>query len=258
MIVRDLRELTDLRDVVELFNRIWQPPPGVDAIGMEWLRALSHAGNYVAGAYDGGRMIGASVGFLAAPAGRVLHSHITGADQGHGIGFALKLHQREWALGRGLGEITWTFDPLVRRNAHFNLAKLGARPEEYLPAFYGTMTDAINGGGDDSDRVLTRWRLAEPCVVAAAGRQPYRTDIPPDAVAGLSDVGGRPVIGSTAAATVLVAVPEDIEELRRSDPAVARSWRVALREVLGGLLGEGARVRGFHRRSGYVIEKGTQ
>ncbi|MFD9942769.1 GNAT family N-acetyltransferase [Nonomuraea sp. NPDC059023] len=252
--VRDLHDLTDLRDVAAMFNRIWRPPAGVDAVGLEWLRALSHAGNYVAGAYAGGRIVGASVGFLSAPAGLALHSHLTGADKGHGIGFALKLHQREWALARGLDRITWTFDPLVRRNAHFNVAKLGASPEEYLPSFYGAMTDAINGD-DDSDRVLTTWRLAEPGVVAAAGRQPYRMEIPWDAAVGLGEADGRPVPGRTDAATVLVAVPRDIEGLRRADPGAARSWRLAMREVLGGLLAGGGRVTGFHRRSFYVVER---
>ncbi|MFI9550060.1 GNAT family N-acetyltransferase [Nonomuraea endophytica] len=254
--VRDLHDLKDLQDVAAMFNRIWRPPPGIDAVSLEWLRALSHAGNYVAGAYAGERIVGASVGFLSAPAGQALHSHITGADKGHGIGFALKLHQREWALARGLDRITWTFDPLVRRNAHFNVAKLGARPEEYLPSFYGVMTDAINGGGDDSDRVLTTWRLAEPGVVAAVGRQPYRMEIRPGAAVGLGEADGRPVPGRTDAATVLVAVPEDIEGLRRGDPAAARSWRLAVREVLGGLLAEGGRVTGFHRRCFYVVERG--
>ena len=96
---------------------------------------------------------------------------------GRHVGFALKLHQRAWALLRGVSEIAWTFDPLVSRNAYFNLVKLGAQPAEYLPNFYGTMLDTINGD-DDSDRLLVRWRLRSPHVVAAAAASTHRRGSP--------------------------------------------------------------------------------
>ncbi|GIH72544.1 GNAT family N-acetyltransferase [Sphaerimonospora thailandensis] len=257
LVLRELHSIEEFEDVFRLFDRIWHPPPGGAPVTVEMMRALSHAGNYVAGAYRSDHLVGASVGFLSAPVGRAMHSHVTGAvtgaAAGSGNGFALKLHQREWALARGLEMITWTFDPLIRRNAHFNLAKLGARPEEYLPAFYGQLDDAVNAG-DESDRLLVVWRLCEPRVLAAVRREPYRTEIPPDAVVGIADTGGRPVAGRTDAATVLVAVPRDIESLRTEDPEAARAWRLAVRDVLGGLMGEGARVTGF-RDGGYVVER---
>jgi predicted GNAT superfamily acetyltransferase len=252
--VMELFEIGGFTDVFQLFDDIWHPEPANAPISVEMMRALSHAGNYVAGAYEGDRLVGASVAFLGAPPGQVLHSHVTGASMGRGIGFALKLHQRSWALARGLDRITWTYDPLVRRNAHFNLAKLGARPEEYLPSFYGAMDDAINAG-DESDRVLAVWRLSEPHVLAAVRREPYAPVVPPDAVAGLTDRDGRPVIGRTDAPVILVAVPEDIEALRRKDPGAAKAWRHAVRDVLGGLLREGASITGFHRKSCYVVER---
>ncbi|MER6948383.1 GNAT family N-acetyltransferase [Nonomuraea sp. NPDC000554] len=244
--LRELHEMADLEQVIALFDRIWRPRPGGEPITLEMLRVLTHTGNYVAGAYEGGRLVGASVGFLSAPIGDALHSHVTGAERGRGIGLALKLHQREWALERGLSRITWTYDPLVRRNAQFNLAKLGARPEAYLPSFYGVMADAVNEG-DESDRLLTVWRLTGP-----AAPPP---EVPADVVIGLGEQDGWPVPGRTDAAMVLVAVPADIEGLRRRDPATARRWRLAVREVVGGLLNDGARVTGFHHRSWYVIEK---
>ncbi len=251
--VLELHEIEEFRQVVRLFGGIWgmNPPP----VTIELLRALAHSGNYVAGAYDGDRMVGASVAFLGMPAGEVLHSHITGAQAaGHGVGLALKRHQREWALARGITGITWTFDPLVRRNAHFNLVKLGARPEEYLPEFYGPMEDVINAG-DESDRVLAVWRLDAPHVAAAARGEPYPATVPADAAVALECVDGRPVAGRSDAATLLVAVPPDIETMRRTDPGAARAWRYALREALGGLLAEGARVTGFHDKAYYVVER---
>jgi predicted GNAT superfamily acetyltransferase len=257
-------------------------------ITVELMRAMSHAGNYVAGAVEldpqGGRagsgLVGASVGFFAAPPGEVLHSHVTGAVR-RGAGFALKLHQRAWALRGGMDRITWTYDPLVRRNAHFNLAKLGARPEAYLRDFYGVMGDAINAD-DESDRVLAVWHLTQPHVVRACEGGPYGqeaataddhrqggpahgTGLPRDArlargrdvVAGVADRDGHPVVGRDVGPgdgrLVAVGTPEDIETLRRTDPGAAKAWRHAVRDVLGGLMDGGARVIGFAQGS-YILE----
>jgi predicted GNAT superfamily acetyltransferase len=250
--VRELHEIADFELLARLFDDIWHPDPQNPPLTVEMARAFSHAGNYVAGAFDGDTLVGASAGFYAAPVGDALHSHVTGAIK-RGAGFALKLHQRAWALRHGLSRITWTYDPLVRRNAYFNLAKLGARPEEYLREFYGTMADAINEG-DESDRMLAVWRLGEPRVVEACARKPYRPEIPEDAVVAISEECGRPVVGRTTGRVLLVALPPDIETLRRGDPGAAKAWRHAVRDVLGGLMGDGAQVIGF-ARDGYVVAR---
>ncbi|MER6951557.1 GNAT family N-acetyltransferase [Nonomuraea sp. NPDC000554] len=252
--IRELREIVEFEHVLALFEDIWHFGPDGRPVTVELMRALSHAGNYVVGAFDDGRLVGGSVAFLAADA--TLHSHVTGAAIGRGIGFALKLHQREWALERGLKRVTWTYDPLVRRNAHFNLAKLGARPREYLPAFYGVMDDAINQG-DESDRLLTVWTLSAPHVKARVRREPPAGRVPTGAVVVLEDEDGRPAVRPDDGETVLVAVPEDIEASRRSDPGAAKAWRHAMRDVLGGLLAEGRTVTGFHRKKYYIVEKRT-
>ncbi|MFC8127443.1 GNAT family N-acetyltransferase [Streptomyces sp. NPDC057302] len=268
LVVRELHELRELEGANTLFEKIWGSSPGSSPMGVEQMRALSHAGNYVAGAFDEGQLVGASVAFFAAPAGEALHSHVTGALTGHRAGLALKFHQREWALARGLRRITWTYDPLVRRNAHFNLTKLGGRPVEYLTSFYGAMDDVINGG-DDTDRALIRWELNDAAAIAAAasrtapapGATPFHAPapapIPADAATALSVRDGLPAIGDRDAATLLVEVPPDIEGLRRTDPGAAKAWRLAMREVLGTLLAEGARVTGFHDRTAYVVTRDT-
>ncbi|MFF5207033.1 GNAT family N-acetyltransferase [Streptosporangium sp. NPDC000396] len=252
--ITELSEPGGFEDVFRLFDGIWRPAPGNPPVTVELMRALSHAGNYVAGAYEEDRLVGASVAFFAAPPGQVLHSHVTGAVSGRGVGFALKLHQRAWALARGLDRITWTYDPLVRRNAHFNLTKLGARPEEYLPSFYGTMNDAINAG-DESDRVLAVWHLSQPHVLTAIRQRPRPPRVPPEAVVALADRDDRPVPGRTDARTVLVAVPSDIEALRRTDPAAAGAWRRAVRDTLGELMRQGAQVTGFTDQGHYIVER---
>jgi hypothetical protein len=162
VVLHELHRMERLKEAQRLFTEVWRPaegnPPPVTG---ELLRALAHAGSYVVGAFTGTRMVGASAGFFTAPPDPALHSHITGVAPGvqhRGVGFALKLHQRAWAMARGIPAVVWTFDPLVARNAWFNLAKLGAEPTAYLEDFYGPMTDAINAGMA-SDRLLPR----RPC-----------------------------------------------------------------------------------------------
>jgi predicted GNAT superfamily acetyltransferase len=131
--IRALDTVEAVHTASDVLAEVW----GGDRGGMppNLLRALAHSGNYAVGLYDGERMVGASVAFFAAPAARSMHSHITGVLPGlqsQGLGRLLKQHQREWALAREVGHITWTFDPLVARNAHFNLCTLGTRVTEYL------------------------------------------------------------------------------------------------------------------------------
>jgi predicted GNAT superfamily acetyltransferase len=251
--IREVHTLPDLRDLLALYRGIWGEPP----VGMEQLRAMTHAGNYAAGAYRGGVLVGGCVGFFAVPLGQVLHSHVAGVAavaRARSVGFALKLHQRAWAMSRGLREITWTFDPLVRRNAHFNLVKLAARPRDYLVDFYGELDDAVNAG-QGSDRLLVGWDLADPAVVAACAGAPARADAAGAAPALVISPEGGPEPVRTTAGTVLVPVPEDIEDLRQRDTALARRWRRSVREVLGGLMAGGARVVGFAGEGGYVVEQ---
>jgi predicted GNAT superfamily acetyltransferase len=260
VVVRELYRMEQLKAAQRLFTEVWRPaegqPPPVTG---ELLRALSHAGSYVVGAYAGTRMVGASAGFFTAPPEPALHSHITGvAPQGqhHGIGFALKVHQRAWALARGVPTIVWTFDPLVARNAWFNLAKLGATPTAYLEDFYGPMTDAINSGMA-SDRLLVTWNLNDPAVAAACAgrlRQPALGRAPAAAEPALT-VGPdlAPVAHDTEAPMSTVEVPPDVAGL---DPERRRAWRAAVREALGDRMAAGAVVSGFLRRPDrYVVEQ---
>lgn len=238
--IRELHGITEFEQVFRLFDEIWQPEPTNVPVPVELMVGFAHSGSYVAGAFEGDALVGASVGFLAP--GRTLHSHVTGALIGRGIGTALKLHQRAWCLRRGLEKITWTFDPLVRRNARFNLAKLGARPENYLENFYGVMADAINEG-DYSDRLVAVWRLTEEPGPLPPG--PYSRVLGAD--------GDVPRVTPAQGPVLLVGTPPDIEALRRHDPEAARAWRLAMRETLGGLMRAGGRVVGFSGEGDYVV-----
>jgi predicted GNAT superfamily acetyltransferase len=227
--VRSISTRSDFDEHGALMQRVWGTPTPL--VNVEMLTAISHSGGYVAAAFADDRMVGASVGFLADHHGDpALHSHVTGVVDSlrhAGIGRAIKLHQRAWAAERGLRWITWTFDPLVRRNAWFNIAVLGADVDAYLPSFYGEMTDAINAG-DESDRLLMAWDVAAP-------------------------VPARPREGHDVTDPILVPTPADVVELRRTDPQAVAAWRSQTREALTSALATGGRVLGFTRDGAYVI-----
>lgn len=264
--IRMLDDVRDLASVRALYEGIWRTGATNPPVTADLLRALVQAGNYVSGAFDdhsdGPELVGACFGFFGPPGARTLHSHIAGTlphVRGRHLGFALKLHQRAWALHRDVDTITWTYDPLIRRNAHFNLGKLAASVGTYLPRLYGALDDSINRD-DETDRILVRWELRSPQVVAAAEHRPLLVDAAAARAAGAvvavqPDHANAPRLGALGADTVLVGIPADIEGMRETDPRCAADWRLAVRDVMGALLADGATVRGFDRAGWYIIDR---
>ncbi|MFI6920456.1 GNAT family N-acetyltransferase [Nonomuraea spiralis] len=238
--IESLVRLPDLRAADELLREVWGTPCGAPPMALDMMRALAYTGGYVAGAYNGDALVGVAVGFRSADGG--LHSHITGVApgrHGQGIGMALKRHQRTWAACHELDDITWTFDPLIRRNAYFNLTKLGAVAEAYLPDFYGAMSDGINEG-DASDRLFVRW-ISDP-------------PEPPQEVRRVDLLTEDLISSSPTGEPARCATHADIEGLRKTDPGLARAWRAALRDSLGTALAAGYRVTGFTRDGWYLLD----
>jgi len=250
--IRELSEVDDLRELVELFAVVWGRP-AEPPISSDILKALALSGNYVGGGFVDGRLAGGLVGWFGGlPHELHLHSHILGVvseSAAHGLGFELKQHQRRWCLERGVRVIEWTTDPLVRRNAYFNLTKLGAFATRYLVDVYGEMTDGINAG-EESDRLLMTWQLD-----SSSGHEPNLAELLGDGAAAALSVGagGEPVAAASSSRVLLCQVPEDIVALRRSDPALAREWRVALRRALTGAIAAGYVVSGATRSGWYVL-----
>jgi predicted GNAT superfamily acetyltransferase len=232
--------IADTEAMSAFFRQVWADGPEV--VPFDLALAVQHVGGYSAIAKLDGKIVGASFGFQGAhesfPGQRLLHSHVTAATV-PGVGFALKQHQKDWALEQGIDAITWTFDPLVRRNAVFNFEKLGAIGVEYLPNFYGTMTDAINAG-DDSDRLFVYW--------------PLNGDLS-ESSASAPTQGATATATSTTVEAILVELPEDIETLRKTNLAEALEWRARVRDVLEPAIADGYRVTGILNRQSLVLEK---
>ncbi len=255
--VRVLDSLSELDACSRLIERIWDD--GEPKAPTTLLRALSHAGSFVAGAYSGAELVGVSFGFYGLEESDVhLHSHITGVDpalQSRSIGFALKQFQRSWALDHGVSTIQWTADPLVRGNAYFNLVKLGATIVGYHDDFYGPLRDRLNAGGE-SDRVVVRWELLAERSLRAAGRRAVEPVLQDGSVILRADDDGRPAIEPDGRGETLHAwLPADIVKLREEQPDCALAWRRAVRETVGRLLVDGYRAETITRDGWLVLTR---
>ena len=230
--VRPLASLDDARAASALFDRIWGERR---VMGAPLLRAMASHGGQVLGAFDGEELVGAQAGLVGIVDGRsVLHSHITGVAeeaQGRGVGFLLKVAQREWCLEHGIERVTWTFDPMIARNAHFNLVKLGAVADRFHRDYYGEMADAFNAG-ERSDRLEVVWELRAERV-------------------------GRALRGETGPPTggTAIEIPADYHALRSEDPDAARTWRDRVADEFAKAFADGLRAVSFDPTSGYLLER---
>jgi predicted GNAT superfamily acetyltransferase len=260
VLIRHLRPPSDFADAADLLGRIWLSP-SAPAVSADLMRALDYAGGSVIGAFDGSELVGVAVAFLAGPHEPHLHSHVVGVAagmQGRSVGLALKLRQRAWCLENGLDRMTWTFDPLIVRNAYFNIAKLGALVSTYLPDFYGEMRDGINAGYG-SDRLLADWRLTSGRVNAIAGgaRAKFGPAVQADRVALGVGRNGYPQLAAPPAGDgpVWCALPSDIAAIRQRDPDCAHAWRTEVRRCLTGLFASGFRIEAITEPGWYLLAK---
>jgi chorismate synthase len=240
-VIRHFASHSDRAQCVQLQELIWGAGYA-DKIPPAILIVMQKLGGICAGAFaDDGRMLGFVLGLSGLRDGRLAHwSDMLAVHpdaRGHHVGERLKAFQREHCRGLGVETIHWTFDPLVARNAHLNLTRLGARAAEYVEAMYGETTNSPLQGDMPTDRFIVSW-----AVDVSQGAPPLAT-IPPDAplVVG-ANAEALPLAG---APQVVIRVPSDIYSLVRTDIVTARSWRAATRRAFTHYLPNGYRVLGF-------------
>lgn len=252
MRIGSLMTHADHQAAAALLARVWGMPPECPPFPADLIRSLQHAGACALGAWrengngdgDGNgdegaaELVGVTIATAGSPRSESIYSLVAGVvpeAAGLGVGRALKFAQRDWALERGARSIVWTYDPLIRRNAHFNLDRLGAGVTDFLEDYYPPMADAINAG-DLTDRCYVEWDISPDA--------PPRPDPGPSERAPLAlsaDASGEPQRGEVSGEWLRVWIPEDIEALRRTDAALAMRWRLAYRETFRALFGAGYR-----------------
>jgi predicted GNAT superfamily acetyltransferase len=218
-----------------------------------WL--ANRIGGVAAGAFDGGRLAGFVVGLTGVEDGRLVHWSdmlaVAAGYRGRGLGRRLKEYQRALLLPRGVDIVYWTFDPLEGRNAHLNLARLGAIARSYVRDLYGPGTSPLHAGVG-TDRLVAEWWIRSDRVERRLSSPPR----PPRAAAAAApaalDAGDSPPrpgdpVPDLVADRVRVAVPMDLQALKRADPDLAARWRSAARAALEGYLARDYRVVDFVR-----------
>jgi predicted GNAT superfamily acetyltransferase len=262
---KQIEDLENINEVVSLQGDIW----GHDvATPLPQLVASIHHGGIIIGAFTEEELIGFCYGFPGFKNGRFyLISHMAAIRpeyQNTGIGFQLKLKQREWALSYGYQKMVWTYDPLEVRNGFFNLSKLGAYSRTYLSAYYGEMPDKLNKGLP-SDRLLIEWDIGSNRVEKAINGQ-WNMDRILDYQILLQTEGEYPcrVVGKIDETQngYLISVPHHIQSMKITNLDAARAWRYAIREVLSEALLMGFILTGVKKERDsiyhyYILENKT-
>lgn len=279
MEIRILETPSEMFEVEELQRIIW-PGSEIEVVPLHLLITAAHNGGLALGAFEGGKMVGFLFGFpglYEVPDGpRLKHcSHMLGVLPGlrdSGIGFALKRAQWQFVRKQGIDRVTWTYDPLQSRNAHFNLARLGAVCNTYLREVYGDMRDGLNAGLA-SDRFQVDWWVNTQRVERRLGRK-LRGEL------GITNYDGahipriyRAAIGADSLlrppehfsipdeAMLLAEIPADFMQIRQADFPLAVAWRAFTRQVFEACFGLGYLLTDSiydkdSRRSFYVLTHG--
>jgi len=262
--VKPLASHAEFEKCLDIQRKVWRhkdadlTPTHHFCIGRE-------TGAILLGALWGGELVGFAYSFPAVFRGKwCQHSHLLAVlprFQGHGLGKILKWAQREEALRRGFDLITWTFDPLLVRNANLNLHALGALSRVYLPNFYGLTPSLLIAPGLPSDRLKVEWHLKDRRLEQRQQQkwEAYDLQSLPKALEGREAKGvwrPGPIGRASGAAVVLAEVPSRIRD-HRANPQLLADWQAALRRVLAQHFALGYRAVDFvlGERCFYILEK---
>ena len=274
IVIRELQSIGELRHAIHLEKEVWHLQDA-DVTPLTTAIAEKAAGAFWLGAFEANNLVGIAYAFPSLHGGRTgYHSHllaVRSTHAHHGIGYRLKLAQREYALSLGITEITWTFDPLRSRNAHLNFAKLGVISHRYIEDFYGPQTSSPLHA-NATDRLWVLWQLGTNRVTGRIKGDDPRADVL-DVLKHLEPLvrfngDGVPVHGETSAAItrqrIAIEIPSDIDRIEQTDMPLARKWREATRSAFMAALRNGFVVREFCRSirgqqgpGAYLLEKST-
>lgn len=281
IVIRPLESWEELGDVEALQRAVWGEDP-TNIMYRHMLVSIARNGGLILGAYDGKTLIGCSIGFLGtdvadrdrpAMANLKLYSKRMGvlpAYRDRGVGFQLKLAQRDFARQCGIRLITWTFDPLLSRNAYLNVRKLGVTASRFYQDYYGTESEALTLAGS-SDRLQADWwitsRRVEERLEGGRGALSLAQYLSAETTILNPTVPGARGVPLPADSMIkpggllaLVEIPSDYEQIVRSDPGLAHAWRAHSREVLPEVFNRGYVITDFlyeayegRQRSFYVL-----
>jgi predicted GNAT superfamily acetyltransferase len=240
----------------------------LDVVPGPILSSFAASGGAVIGAFDGAELVGVVFGYTGlledgTPYHRSQRLAVLPACRGLGVGEALKRAQAEHARRNGLRLMCWTFDPLLSRNAHLNLRKLGAFARRYLRDAY-TASRPGNAGAP-ADRLWVEWEIGGQRSEVGSQKSEVGSQSGEAGQAEGARVEGQHMVLrceddqpagldlSPAGPAVVIQIPDDIGALRARDAALARSWRAAARAAFEACFARGYRAVEFIRHQGYIL-----
>ena len=253
--IRTLTSIEEMEKVEELQRIIW-PGSEVDIVPGHLIKTIAHNGGIVLGALEKEELRGYVFGFLGTtefeeryPASENLKhcSHQLGVHpdyRNRGLGYRLKLAQRNAVIEQGLQLVTWTYDPLLSLNGYLNVRRLGVVCNRYIRDAYGSMRDGLNIGLP-SDRFDIDWYVNSPRVIERVEKGVHPPDLSDYMNGGAvvlnpSKMGENEVVYPPEKTTapqssmVLIEIPSDFMHLKVVDFELARAWRVLTREIFEG------------------------
>ena len=247
VVIRDIETLDEMHEVEQLQREVW----GVEDLEIYPALALKpqkEVGATLIGAFAEGRMVGFVFGFPGILDGEtIIHSDMLGISpeyRSNNLGYLLKCAQRDAAIKLGVKRITWTFDPLQSRNAHFNFSKLGVIADRYYMDYYGVTSSFLHRYG--TDRLWVTWLLENESV------KPEPSDI--EALPHLVRVGENlePILNQEpiTSSAVVIEIPRELTEHHKL-------WRMATRDAFARALEKGFIVRGFYKGRYYLATDKT-
>ena len=264
--IRELTVLEEYQECCEVQEEIWGRGFS-ERVPTAILRVSQKVGGITAGAFDArGRMLGFVFGLTGIRNGRLAHWSdmlaVREHARGRHIGERLKYYQREQVVAMGVEVMYWTFDPLVARNAHLNINRLGARAAEYCEDMYGSNTGSPVHGPIPTDRFVAAWELHRKVELTPGRDLPLAADAAAPLLNPL-DARGRPTVTPAGnAPTVRVQIPVDSAGLEAQGSDLPLAWRLSVRGCVGPSLADGYGVVRFVRESGgalpyYVLSRSS-
>ena len=257
--VRLLVNHEDFKECEAVQKSIW----GGLSVASEVMLVTQKTGGAVLGAFVKDRLVGFIYALLARRNGQIIHwSHMMGIlppFRSRGVGLQLKLAHRDIALSQGIKSICWTYDPLQSRNASLNLAKLGARVEEYIVDYYGRFHSIIEQGLP-SDRFIVNWQLTTTRTERFLTGEKSITEIPDLPIINATAINrgifliNRKIELGHREPELLVAIPSNADLMRTEALPLARRWRLQTREIFLNYLSKGYSVAGFLSRNEQHVE----
>jgi len=256
-----IHTLTSIEDMekIEGLQRIIWPGSDVDVVTAHIIKTIALNGGVVIGALEGEELIGFVYGFLGATEFGEGHkaseslkhcSHQLGVHpdyRNRGLGYRLKLAQREAVIEQGIHLATWTYDPLLSLNGYLNVRRLGVVCNRYIRDAYGSMRDGLNIGlpSDrfdidwyiNSPRVLDRVEKGTQLLILSEYLQGGAVLLNPSSMREHGLIYPPDHITATQSSLVLVEIPSDFLYLKEVDFELARAWRVLTRELFEAAFG---------------------